>query len=175
MNRNLTPRPVRAAGAKDAHGSILDPSAGALYVHMHRESGLAHRHYVLKGWQVRTLRLLVSRPMQLVYVIAIVTMGWAWSQAARVPILLLRVGELTRDAKRLDTLTERLTQLTARYEQVQRMMAAARVPTASAKDSARVAPVASRPAPVRDTTRDTTRARAAAATKDTSRPVPPNP
>lgn len=153
MRRNLTPRMVRATGATDAHGSILDPEAGALYVHMHRESGLAHRHYVLKRWQVRALRLLLSRPMQLLYIVAIVTLGWTWSQAMRVPLLVDRVSHLTRDAQRLDTLTQRLTELTARYEQVQSMMAAAKVPPA--KDSVRPAP-ARPPAAV---TRDTARAR----------------
>jgi hypothetical protein len=125
MNRNLTPRPVKATGAKDAHGSILDPASGALYVHMHRESGLAHRHYVLKPWQVRTLGVMISRPMLILYVMALVTWGWMASQAVRVPVLQRRIGELTRDAARLDTLTVRLSQLQDRYDQVQRMLGAA--------------------------------------------------
>lgn len=70
MSRNLTPRPVKATGAKDAHGSILDPASGALYVHMHRETGLAHRHYVLRPWQVRGLAIALSRPMLMLYVVA---------------------------------------------------------------------------------------------------------
>lgn len=136
MSRNLTPRPVKATGAKDAHGSILDPASGALYVHMHRESGLAHRHYVLKPWQLRTLGVFISRPMLLLYVMALVTWGWMASQAVRVPVLQRRIGELTRDAARLDTLTVRLSQLQDRYDQVQRMLgAAARVQGSS--DTAR--------------------------------------
>lgn len=129
MSRNLTPRPVKATGAKDAHGSILDPGSGALYVHMHRESGLAHRHYVLKPWQVRAIAILTSRPMLVIYVTALVTWGWMASQALRVPLLQQRIGTLTRDAARLDTLTVRLSELQDRYDQVQRMLgAAARVP-----------------------------------------------
>jgi hypothetical protein len=148
MNRNLTPRPVKATGAKDAHGTILDPGSGALYVHMHRESGLAHRHYVLKPWQVRTLAVLISRPMLLVYVMAIVTWGWTATQALRVPLLQQRIGALTRDAARLDTLTARLAQLQDRYDQVQRMLGAAtRVPNGV----------------------DSTRSKAAPATPDTTR------
>jgi hypothetical protein len=136
MSRNLTPRPVKATGAKDAHGSILDPASGALYVHMHRENGLAHRHYVLKPWQVRTLGVIISRPMLILYVMALVTWGWMASQAMRVPVLQRRIGELTRDAARLDTLTVRLSQLQDRYDQVQRMLgAAARVEGSS--DTAR--------------------------------------
>jgi hypothetical protein len=134
MSRNLTPRPVRATGAKDAHGSILDPSSGALYVHMHRESGLAHRHYVLRSWQVRALAILLSRPMQLLYVVALVTWGWTASQALRVPLLQQRIGVLTREAERIDTLTATLAQLQDRYDQVQRMLGAAQAGT---RDSTR--------------------------------------
>jgi hypothetical protein len=149
MNRNLTPRPVRATGAKDAHGSILDADSGALYVHMHRESGLAHRHYVLKPWQVRALAVLISRPMLIVYVVALVTWGWMATQALRVPLLQQRVGELTRDAARLDTLTVRLSELQDRYDQVQRMLgSAARVQgrTDSARTKAPPAPPVAPPA-----------------------------
>ena len=117
---------VKAAGAKEAHGSILDPSNGAMYVHLHRESGLAHRHYVLKPWQVRTLAIVLSRPALVLVVAAVVTWGWMASQAARVPLLVQRVGSLTRDAQRLDTLTARLTELQSRYEQVQQMLSAVR-------------------------------------------------
>lgn len=156
MNRNLTPRPVRATGAKDAHGTILDPASGALYVHMHRESGLAHRHYVLKPWQVRTLAVLISRPLLIVYVMALVTWGWTASQAMRVPLLQQRIGALTRDAARLDTLTVRLSQLQDRYDQVQRMLgAAARVPGGTDSTRSKVAPAATKAAPA--TSADTAR------------------
>lgn len=148
MSRNLTPRPVKATGAKEAHGSILDPDSGALYVHMHRESGLAHRHYVLKPWQVRALGILSSRPMLIIYVTALVTWGWMASQALRVPLLQQRIGTLTRDAARLDTLTVRLTELQDRYDQVQRMLgAAARVQRSTDSTRTKAAPAAT------DTTR----------------------
>lgn len=153
MNRNLTPRPVKATGAKDAHGSILDPSSGSLYVHMHRESGLAHRHYVLKAWQVRALRVLLSVPMRLFYVLALVTWGWMATQAARVPLLTQRVAILTREAARLDTLTIRLTELQDRYDQVQRMLGAAQASTVT--DTSRQAPSGIAPS-VRPSPRDTT-------------------
>lgn len=126
MSRNLTPRPVKAAGAKDAHGSIFDPSAGALYVHMYRESGLAHRHYVLRSWQVRVLAVVLSRPMLLLYVVAVVTWGWMASQAARVPLLQARVVQLTRESEKIDTLNAQLTKLTAQYVQVQQMLGGAK-------------------------------------------------
>lgn len=125
MNRNLTPRPIKAAGAREAHGRILDPTSGQLYVHMHRERGLSHRHYVLHGWQVRLLHLALSWPMRILYVIALVTWGWMASQAARVPFLVGEVNTLRKEAERLDTLTATLGALQARYEQVQRLMGAA--------------------------------------------------
>lgn len=131
MSRNLTPRPVKATGAKDAHGSILDPASGALYVHMHRESGLAHRHYVLRPWQVRGLAIALSRPMLILYVVAVVTIGWTWSQAMRVPILQERIGVLTREATQIDTLGARLTELQQAYDQVQRMLGATRATPAT--------------------------------------------
>jgi hypothetical protein len=125
VNRNLTPRPIKAAGAREAHGRILDPTSGQLYVHMHRERGLSHRHYVLHGWQVRLLHLALSWPMRIIYVIALVTWGWMASQAARVPFLVAEVNTLRKEAERLDTLTATLGALQARYEQVQRLMGAA--------------------------------------------------
>ena len=78
MNRNVTPKPIKASGARDAHGRILEPDVGALYVHMHRENGLAHRHYVVKPWQVRVLSVALSRPMLVLYAIGVVTFGWAF-------------------------------------------------------------------------------------------------
>lgn len=122
MARNITPRPIKASGARDAHGRILDPSAGSLYVHMHRENGLAHRHYVLKVWQVRFLAVFLSRPMLALYLVGLLTWGWMASQAAKVPMLQQRIGELTKDSERLDTLTATLTELQARYSQVQQML-----------------------------------------------------
>lgn len=124
MARNVTPRPIQVTGARDAHGPILDPASGALYVHMHRESGLAHRHYVLKPWQVRLLAIAVSRPMLLLYLLALVTWGWMASQAARVPVLQQRISDLRREAEKLDTLTARLSDMQVRYEQVQKLLGA---------------------------------------------------
>lgn len=127
-----TPREVRATGARTAHGHILDGEGGALYVHLHRESGLAHRHYVVRPWQVRLLSVLTARPMLLVYVVAIVTWGWMAGQAARVPLLKQEVARLEMDARRLDTLSATLAQLQARYDQVQRMLGAATAQQAAA-------------------------------------------
>lgn len=138
MSGNITPRPIKASGARDAHGFILERASGALYVHMHRESGLAHRHYVLKPWKVRLLAIAFSRPLLLMYFLAVLSWGWMASQAARVPLLQLQIGNLTRDAERLDTLTATLTQLQARYDQVQNMLRAATASRVAVSDSAGV-------------------------------------
>lgn len=143
MTRNITPRPIKASGARDAHGRILDPSSGALYVHMHRENGLAHRHYVLKPWQVRFLAVFLSRPMLVIYSVALLLWGWMAGQAIQVPILQQRIGELTRDSERLDTLTAAIEELQARYTQVQQMLGAAKTATPAATGST---------APTKDTT-----------------------
>lgn len=125
MTRNITPRPIKAHGARDAHGRILEAGAGALYVHVHREAGLAHRHYVLQPWKVRTLGLLTARPMLVLYLIAILSWGWLAGQASRVPLLKQQIVQLATEAQRLDTLTATLSLLQARYDQVQQMLSAA--------------------------------------------------
>lgn len=122
---NPTPREVRATGARHAHGHILGKEGGALFVHLHREAGLAHRHYVLRPWQVRALRFLTSRPMLLVYVAIVVTWGWMASQAAQTPLLRQQVIALERDLQRIDSLSATIGELQARYDQVQRMLSAA--------------------------------------------------
>ncbi len=125
MTRNITPRPIKAQGARDAHGRIFERGAGALYVHMHREAGLAHRHYVLRPWQVRVVGVLTSKFMIGLYAIAIGSWGWMASQAARVPLLVREVTTLTADAQRLDTLTATLGELQSRYDHVQRLLSVA--------------------------------------------------
>ncbi len=145
MSRNITPRPIRAQGARDSHGRILGRGAGALYVHLHREAGLAHRHYVLRPWQVRVLSIVTSWPMLVLYVIGIASWGWLGSQAARVPILQVQVASLTADAMRLDTLTATLTELQERYDHVQRLLGAAS--SGTSRESTR--PRTPAPAPVR--------------------------
>ncbi len=132
MTRRDTPRPIKATGARDAHGRILDAEGGALYVHLHRESGLAHRHYVLRPWKVRFLAVVTSRLMLVLYVVGVVTWGWMATQAARVPMLRQEIARLTHDAGRLDTLSATLTELQMRYEQVQRMLGAATARQATA-------------------------------------------
>lgn len=135
MTRNITPRPIKASGARDAHGRIFERGAGALYVHMHREAGLAHRHYVLQPWKVRVLAVMTARPMLVLYVVALASWGWVAGQASRVPLLQQQITRLTADAQRLDTLTATLALLQARYDQVQGMLSAANARARSSGDT----------------------------------------
>jgi hypothetical protein len=137
VTRHITPRPIKASGARDAHGRILEPGAGALYVHMHRESGLAHRHYVMKPRTVRALSIVTSRPMLLFYFVALITWVWMAGQAVQVPMLRNEVARLTADAQRLDTLTATLAELQSRYDQVQRLLSAVDANRAGVRDSSR--------------------------------------
>ena len=172
MSRNATPRMVRATGASDAHGRIFDPKAGAMYVHLHRESGLAHRSYVLRPWQVRLLGIALSRPMILLYVVAVVTWGLTATQALRVPLLQRRVAELTHDAQRLDTLTATLTELQARYEQVQRMLGAQSAAAGVAASAPGASPPAAPSGPTRTSAPTTTAPQAVAPAKTAPPPGP---
>jgi hypothetical protein len=182
VSRNITPRPIKAQGARDSHGHIFETGAGSLYVHMHREAGLAHRHYVLKPWQVRVLRVITSRPMVGLYVVALVSWGWIATQAARVPLLRQAVSTLTADAQRLDTLTATLAELQARYDHVQRLLSVANsgansgantgtASRAATKAPARVPPATAVPTKIPTDSaaqKDTTRAKRAPT--DTTRP-----
>ena len=106
------------------HGNIFTPHAGSMTIHVHRESGVAHRMVTLKTWQVRALRFLMSKW----FFVAVGVGALSWSffafQAARVPVLTVRVAQLELDARRLDTLQRALLQLQSRYDQIRGMLSA---------------------------------------------------
>jgi hypothetical protein len=104
------------------HGNIFTPHAGSMLIHVHRESGLAHRTMTLEPWQVQTLRLLTSKLFLLALTLGLLSWGYFALQAARVPLLTQRITHLEEDARRMDTLQARLGLLQARYDQVQRML-----------------------------------------------------
>jgi hypothetical protein len=104
------------------HGNIFTPHAGSMLIHVHRESGLAHRTMTLEPWQVQMLRLFTSRWFLVALTIGLLSWGYFAFQAARVPFLKQRITYLEDDARRMDTLQARLGQLQARYDQVQRML-----------------------------------------------------
>lgn len=106
------------------HGNIFSRNSGSMFIHVRRESGLAHRNFVLHPWQVQVLRLLSSRWTIAVLAFGVASWGYFAIQASRVPFLTHRISVMEQDAKRLDTLERTLAQLQSRYEQVQRMLSA---------------------------------------------------
>jgi hypothetical protein len=86
------------------HGNIFTPHAGSMMIHVHRENGLAHRTVTLRAWQVRALRLLMSKWFFVALAMGALSWSYLALQAARVPVLKERVANLQQDARRLDTL-----------------------------------------------------------------------
>ena len=117
-----------------------------MFIHVQRESGLAHRTLTLRPWQVQALRLLTSRWFVAVVTIAALSWGYFAVQTARVPFLTRRISHLEREAAKIDTLQATLDQVQKRYEQVQQMLSASTRSLATAKTAA--SPGAPRTAPV---------------------------
>jgi murein DD-endopeptidase MepM/ murein hydrolase activator NlpD len=105
------------------YGNIYTPHAGAMIIHVQRESGLANRTIILSQRQVKLLRYL---GYTVATVLAFGASSWFYlaAQAARVPLLSRRVSHLQHDVRRLDTLQLALSELEGRYQQVQQMLGA---------------------------------------------------
>lgn len=132
--------PGSAAPLSDGHGDVFAPDCGAMIVHVQRESGVAHRTFVFKPWQVGLLRALRHRSTRIMLGVILLSWGYLAVEAIRVPLLTRRIARMERDAARLDTLQATLTQLQARYDQVQAMLsrpAATSPGTTSRPDSSR--------------------------------------
>lgn len=103
------------------YGNIYTPHAGAMIIHVQRESGLANRTIIFTQRQVRLFRM---SAIVLGSLIAFGSVSWFFlaAQAARVPLLTRRVERLQRDVARVDTLQRSLNELASRFQQVQHMM-----------------------------------------------------
>jgi hypothetical protein len=103
------------------YGNIYTPHAGAMIIHVQRESGLANRTLIFTQRQVRLFRI---GAIVLGSLIAFGAVSWFFlaAQAARVPYLTRRVNQLQHDVSRVDTLQHSLNELAARFQQVQHMM-----------------------------------------------------
>lgn len=115
----------------DGHGDVFARDLGAMIVHVQRESGLAHRTFVFRPWQVHLVRAATSRWTWFVAIVALVSWAFLASQAVRVPLLRTQVSQMESDALRLDTLQQALKELQARYEQVQSMLSRPAQPVAT--------------------------------------------
>lgn len=117
-----TPEREKDAGRR-GYGNIYTPHAGAMIIHVQRESGLANRMIILTPRQVRLLRIGAV-------IAAVLLVGgvgsWFYfaAQAVRVPLLTQRIATLERDVQQLDTLKRALAEVEGRFQQVQRMMGA---------------------------------------------------
>jgi len=112
------------------YGNIYTPHAGAMIIHVQRESGLANRTLIFTQRQVRLFRI---GAIVLGSLIAFGALSWFFlaAQAARVPYLTRRVNQLQHDVSRLDTLQHSLNELAARFQQVQHMMGSSSMPAAA--------------------------------------------
>ncbi len=117
---------------RNEHGDVFARDMGAMIVHVQRESGLAHRTFVLSEWQVKALRVARHRGVRIAVGVVLLSWGYLAIEAARVPLLTTRIARMEQDALRLDTLQQALTELQARYEQVQAMLS--RPAVAGARD-----------------------------------------
>jgi hypothetical protein len=117
--------PVAGLSPRQEHGDVFAPDMGAMIVHIQRETGLAHRTYVLRAWQVRAMRMATNRWAWFAAGVALVSWVFFAAQAVRVPLLTNRISSMERDAARIDTLEATLRELQSRYEQVQSMLSRA--------------------------------------------------
>jgi outer membrane murein-binding lipoprotein Lpp len=103
------------------YGNIYTPHAGAMIIHVQRESGLANRTIIFTQRQVRLFRI---GAIVLGSLIVFGAVSWFFlaAQASRVPLLTRRVARLQQDVARVDTLQHSLNELAARFQQVQHMM-----------------------------------------------------
>lgn len=103
------------------YGNIYTPHAGAMIIHVQRESGLANRTIIFTQRQVRLFR---TGAIVLGGLIIFGFISWFFlaAQAARVPLLTRKVTQLQRDVARVDTLQRSLNELASRFQQVQHMM-----------------------------------------------------
>ena len=113
--------PVIDARANE-HGDVFARDLGAMIVHVQRATGLSHRTFVFKPWQVHVARMMTSRWTWVLLALALASWLFLAFQAIRVPLLSTRIAKMEQEALRVDTLQQTLKNLQARYEQVQSML-----------------------------------------------------
>ena len=95
-----------------------------MLIHVHRESGLAHRTLSLSPWQVQVVRVMATKWFAILVIAGLASSVFFAAQAARIPLLTRRLSRMEVDARRLDTLQQALARLQQRYDQVQHMLSA---------------------------------------------------
>jgi hypothetical protein len=142
---------------RNGYGNIYTPHAGSMIIQVQRETGLANRTIVISERQVALVRLIGSRLGLAAVAVFIGTWLLFAVQSVRVPVLAVRIAELERDNRRIDSLQVALSRMHSRYEQVRQMLAAGGTsvvrpdsantpsPAAASRAAARVGPNAKRP------------------------------
>ena len=117
---------------RHGYGNIYTPNAESMIIQVQRETGLANRTIIISERQVGLLRLLGSRIGLIAAAVFVATWLLFAVQSVRVPALSVRIAELERDNRRIDSLQVALSRMHGRYEQVRQMLAAggARIPQA---------------------------------------------
>lgn len=106
------------------HGNIFSRDSGSMLIHVHRESGLAHRTLSLSPWQVQVVRAVATKWFAVLVIAGLASWVFFAVQAATIPLLTRRLVRMEVDARRLDTLQQALARLQQRYDQVQHMLSA---------------------------------------------------
>ena len=108
---------------RNGYGNIYSPHAGSMIIQVQRETGLANRTFVLSERQVAFLRIVGSRVGLAALAVFLVTWILFAAQSVRVPVLAVRIAQLERDNRRIDSLQVALSRMHGRYEQVRQMLA----------------------------------------------------
>ena|SRR5690242_10927330 len=109
---------------RNGYGNIYTPHAGSMIIQVQRETGLANRTIVISERQVALVRLIGSRLGLAAAALFFGTWLLFAVQSIRVPVLAVRIAELERDNRRIDSLQVALSRMHGRYEQVRQMLAA---------------------------------------------------
>lgn len=108
---------------RNGYGNIYTPHAGSMIIQVQRETGLANRTIVISERQVALVRIVGSRVGLAAVAVFIATWVLFAVQSVRVPVLAVRIAELERDNRRIDSLQVALSRMHGRYEQVRQMLA----------------------------------------------------
>lgn len=108
---------------RDGYGNIYTPHAGSMIIQVQRETGLANRTIVISERHVALVRILGSRIGLAAAAVFVATWLVFAVQSVRVPVLAVRIAELERDNRRIDSLQVALSRMHGRYEQVRQMLA----------------------------------------------------
>ena len=107
---------------RHGYGNIYTPHAGSMIIQVQRETGLANRTIIISERKVALLRFLGSRIGLAAATVFLATWLLFAIQSVRVPALSVRIAELERDNRRIDSLQVALSRMHGRYEQVRQML-----------------------------------------------------